>query len=201
MVRTLKCMLLTGLFSLFMGSLVAQEIVINYDEAKIPAYELPDPLIFNNGKKVANADEWTEKRRAEILEIFAQEMYGHVPVRPDGQHFKVLREETVYEGLGIRKVVRIFLDETEKHWFDVRSLPHIWESREILMPEVYSNEDYTEELKKCIIKVLSFLCQKIDATTKRQVGVTPAYIQLGVDFTPTASTTEMLAQIKTFLEA
>ena len=91
-------MLLTGLFSLFMGSLVAQEILINYDETKIPAYELPDPLIFNNGKKVANADEWTEKRRAEILEIFAQEMYGHVPARPDGQHFKVLREETVYEG-------------------------------------------------------------------------------------------------------
>lgn len=119
MVRTLKSMLLTGLFCLFMGNLVAQEIVINYDETKIPAYELPDPLIFNNGKKVANADEWTEKRRAEIIGIFAQEMYGHVPARPNGQHFKVLREETVYEGLGIRKVVRIFLDATEKHWFDV----------------------------------------------------------------------------------
>ena len=83
----------------------------------------------------------------------------------------------------------------------IRSLPHIWESREILMPEAYSNEEYTEELKKCIIRVLSFLCQKIDVTTERQVGTTPDYIQLGVDFTPKASTAEMLAQIKTFLEA
>ena len=83
----------------------------------------------------------------------------------------------------------------------IRSLPHIWESQEILMPEVYDGEEYTKEFKKCIIKVLSFLCQKIDATTERQLGSTPTYIQLGVDFTPTASTAEMLEQIKTFLEA
>ena len=83
----------------------------------------------------------------------------------------------------------------------IRSLPHIWESREILMPEVYGDEEYAEELKKCIIKVLTFLCQKIDAEAERQVGATPAYIQLGVDFTPKASTAEMLDQIKTFLES
>ena len=82
----------------------------------------------------------------------------------------------------------------------IRSLSHIWESREILMPEVYSNEEYTEELKKCIIKVLTFLCQKIDAATERQVGATPAHIQLGVDFTPKASTEEMLSQIANYLE-
>ena len=80
----------------------------------------------------------------------------------------------------------------------IRSLPHIWESREILMPEVYS-EEYGEELKKCIIKVLTFLCQKIDAAPERQVGDTPAYIQLGVDFTPQASIEEMLMQIKSYL--
>lgn len=82
----------------------------------------------------------------------------------------------------------------------IRSLPHIWESREILMPEVHCGEEYTEELKKCIIKVLTFLCQKIDAATERQVGATPAHIQLGVDFTPKASTEEMLSQIANYLE-
>ncbi len=81
----------------------------------------------------------------------------------------------------------------------IRALPHIWESREILMPEVYGNEEYNEELKKCIIKVLAFLCQKIDATIERQVGATPDYIQLGVDFTPKASADDMLAQIKAYL--
>ncbi len=83
----------------------------------------------------------------------------------------------------------------------IRSLPHIWESREILMPEAYSNEEYDEELKKCVLKVLTFLCQKIDAAPERQVGATPAYIQLGVDFTPKASTNNMLARIKAYLES
>lgn len=83
----------------------------------------------------------------------------------------------------------------------IRSLPHIWESREILMPEVYSDEEYAEALKKCIIKVLSFLCKKIDAAADRQIGIAPAYIQLGVDFTPKASTAEMLTEIKNFIES
>ncbi len=82
----------------------------------------------------------------------------------------------------------------------IRELPHIWESREILMPEAYGNEEYDEELKKCIIKVLTFLCQKIDAAPERQVGATPDYIQLGVDFTPKASADDMLAQIKAYLD-
>ena len=89
----------------------------------------------------------------------------------------------------------------EKAKLLIRSLPHIWESREILMPEVYGNEEYDRELKKCITKVLTFLCQKIDAIPQRQVGDTPAYIQLGVDFTPKASIDAMLVQIKTYLES
>lgn len=83
----------------------------------------------------------------------------------------------------------------------IRSLPHIWESREILMPEVYGSEAYTEELRKCIIKVLSFLWQKIDAAQDRQFGDTPGYIQLGVDFAPAHSTDEMMRRIKDFLNA
>lgn len=83
----------------------------------------------------------------------------------------------------------------------IHSLPHIWECREILMPEVYDGEAYTEELRKCIVKVLTFLCQKMDAVQNRQLGDTPGYIQLGVDFEPAHSTDEMLQQIKNFLDA
>lgn len=83
----------------------------------------------------------------------------------------------------------------------IRSLPHIWESREILMPEVYDGEAYPEELKKCILKCLVFLCQKIDAAHSRSLGSTPAYIQLGVNFTPEKSAAKMLEQISAFLSA
>ena len=42
---------------------------------------------------------------------------------------------------------------------------------------------------------------KKDAAADRQIGTTPAYIQLGVDFTPTASTAELITEIKNFLES
>lgn len=89
-------------------------------------------------------------------------------------------------------------DQAEKL---LRSLPHIWESREILMPEVSEGKEYSQALKNCIMKVLCFLCQKIDATHTRQPGATPAYIQLGVDFTHQKSAGQMLDQIRDYLEA
>lgn len=89
-------------------------------------------------------------------------------------------------------------DQAEKL---LRSLPHIWESREILMPEVSEGKEYSRALKSCIMKVLCFLCQKIDAVHTRQPGSTPAYIQLGVDFTPRKSAGQMLEQIRDYLEA
>ena len=118
--KTVKIGLLCAAVALLSGTGVnAQEVKTNLVEERVPAYELPDPLVFSNGKKVRTRRHWTRKRRPEILEIFSQEMYGHVPGRPAGEHFTTLREETVYDGLGIRKTVRIYLDAAEQHWFDV----------------------------------------------------------------------------------
>ena len=104
---------------LFSCSLHAQKRETNYDEAKVPAYELPDPLQFDDGREVRNARQWEKKRRPQVLEVFAQEMYGHMPARPEGLHFSTISEETVYAGLGLRKMVRIYLDADQTHWFDV----------------------------------------------------------------------------------
>jgi len=51
----------------------------NVDEAKVPAYALPDPLVLKNGKKVTAAADWWEIRRPEILEDFDREVYGRAP--------------------------------------------------------------------------------------------------------------------------
>jgi hypothetical protein len=56
----------------------AQEFVPNYDEEKIPAYILPDPLTFEDGTKVNGAKDW-EKRRTEIYTLFEKEVYGRNP--------------------------------------------------------------------------------------------------------------------------
>lgn len=51
----------------------------NTDEAKSNPYpDLPDPLVFKNGKPVKNARDW-KKRREEIIEDLDREVYGRTP--------------------------------------------------------------------------------------------------------------------------
>ncbi|HET7695971.1 MAG TPA: hypothetical protein VFK57_09715 [Vicinamibacterales bacterium] len=53
--------------------------VSNYDEAKVKAYTLPDPLVFADGTPVRTARDWTARRRAEILRLYESEIFGRIP--------------------------------------------------------------------------------------------------------------------------
>ncbi len=53
--------------------------ISNYDESKMPAYTLPDPLTLANGRKVTTADAWTRQRRPEIVKLYESVIFGHVP--------------------------------------------------------------------------------------------------------------------------
>jgi len=66
----------------------------NYDESKIPEFELPDPLVMLNGDKVMNADTWIKKRRPEILRLFEEQVYGKMPGRLDISSFEIVEEST-----------------------------------------------------------------------------------------------------------
>ncbi len=52
---------------------------INYDEARVPRYELPDPLTASDGRHISSVDEWESTRRPELLELFRRHVYGRVP--------------------------------------------------------------------------------------------------------------------------
>ena len=54
----------------------------NYDEAKVAAYALPDPLTGDDGKKVATPEEWWTARRAELIAAFDKDIYGRLPDAP-----------------------------------------------------------------------------------------------------------------------
>jgi len=52
----------------------------NYDESKAHVYpQIPDPLLLKNGKRVATADEWWNRRRPEIVADFEHEIWGKAP--------------------------------------------------------------------------------------------------------------------------
>jgi hypothetical protein len=83
----------------------------NYDEAKVPDYTLPDPLILEDGRKVTNAKIWEQKRRPELLHLFAAQVYGKVPKRPKGMRLKITPacvDRTVFGGKATRKQVSIY---------------------------------------------------------------------------------------------
>ena len=52
---------------------------VNYDEAAIPSYNLPELLSLSNGQEVVSFEDWESKRRDEILTLFRDEVYGNQP--------------------------------------------------------------------------------------------------------------------------
>jgi hypothetical protein len=81
----------------------------NYDESKVGSYTLPDPLVFADGKPVRTPQDW-RRRRAEILELFATNVFGHSPNPPATTTFDVSEEsKAALGGKAIRKQVAIHL--------------------------------------------------------------------------------------------
>jgi len=63
------------------------------DGPETPAYSVPDPLISANGQRITTAEEWTQRRRPEVLELFREHVYGRAPTRAYQQTFKVVNED------------------------------------------------------------------------------------------------------------
>lgn len=85
-----------------------KEIVINYDESKVPEYTLPSPLICNDGKKVSTAQEWLKLRRPEIMEFYTREYYGKIPPVPDIFKFETISvKDNALNGIAVRKEIKL----------------------------------------------------------------------------------------------
>jgi hypothetical protein len=91
-----------------MNTLIAQPKNFNYDEAKVPKFTLPDPLMMADGAPVKSVKAWESKRRPEILELFKKEMYGRAPGKPAKQSYFVLsHHKNVLGGKADRKQVEV----------------------------------------------------------------------------------------------
>lgn len=90
------------------SALAADASPVNYDEAKVPQYTLPDPLVLANGQRVTDAATWYQQRRPEILRLFETHVYGKSPGRPQEMTFHVHAvDENALGGKAIRKQVTV----------------------------------------------------------------------------------------------
>ncbi len=97
-------------FFLFHTVANAQPSEFNYDESKVPKFELPDPLVMLDGTKVKSAKQWPA-RRAEILKLFQEHVYGRSPAPLKTQRYDVFsQDDKALGGTAIRKQVTVFFD-------------------------------------------------------------------------------------------
>jgi len=102
--------------SLAAGALApsAQPQEVNYDEAKVPAYTLPDPLVAASGERVSSAKIWLERRRGEILRLFETHVYGKMPPPLKQTSFRLRStDRQALGGKAVRKLVTVLFDGRE----------------------------------------------------------------------------------------
>ncbi len=72
--------------------------ISNYDESKVPAYTLPDPLVMADGTRVADAQMWRTRRRPEILRAYQTEIYGRIPANTPKVTWEVVDTDPAAKG-------------------------------------------------------------------------------------------------------
>ena len=83
---------------------------VNYDEARVPDYELPPLLVTAEGRRVETAEQWRNVRRPQILSLFSNLIYGRVPESPhpiDTRYETVRTDQEFLGGKAARRDVKI----------------------------------------------------------------------------------------------
>ena len=72
---------LTLIFGL--GHFITAQQLANYEESKVPDLVLPDLFVSYQGQIIQSDQEWEKIRRQEIIQSFADQMYGQLPIDYD----------------------------------------------------------------------------------------------------------------------
>ena len=84
-------------------------VEFNYDESKAGElgkdYTLEDPLRFCDGRRIENVESWSARRK-EILGIFAHEVYGKLPPKPNEMVFDVMSEKLSEDRFATTRIYR-----------------------------------------------------------------------------------------------
>lgn len=87
------------------------DIPVNYTEALVGEYTLPDPLVMANGTPVRDAEMWMQQRRPELIRLFETHQYGRSPGRPTQMVFDVVEMGApALEGRAKRRQVTLYFN-------------------------------------------------------------------------------------------
>jgi hypothetical protein len=96
-------------------SLFAQPAGFNYDEAKVPKYTLPDPLVTTSGKRVTDVNTWNKVRRPEIEKLLETNMFGRSPGKPEKTSIEMTGiDKQALGGKAVRKQVTVTMSGNHK---------------------------------------------------------------------------------------
>jgi len=101
-------LVISSLLTLSVFESVSQDPEPNYEESLVPAYTLPDPLVFADGTPVKSPADWA-KRREELLRLFETHVYGKTPVgKPEGMHMESRKKVSAFlNGKATMEEIRI----------------------------------------------------------------------------------------------
>lgn len=93
---------------------VAQPKGFNYDEAKVPEFELPVLLTTTDGTAVTSASQWTEVRRPEVLALFEEHVFGTAPPPLPRLRTRVRsRVNDALNGLAVRREITVYFSDDD----------------------------------------------------------------------------------------
>lgn len=91
------------------------QFVANYDESKVPEFDLPDPLTTFSKEQILTSSSWNELRRPELINFFESQVFGKVPGTFDGIAFEVVEESnSALGGLAKRRQVKVTITKNSK---------------------------------------------------------------------------------------
>lgn len=90
------------------------DLKINFKETKVPEYNLPDPLICLDGTKVTDKNQWFQKRRREIFDLFEHHIYGKMPGKSEKMSFEIRSiNKNALKGIATRKEISVIIEKNQ----------------------------------------------------------------------------------------
>ena len=91
------------------------QFVANYDESKVPEFDLPDPLTTFSNNKILTSASWAEQRRPELINFFESHVFGKVPGSAEEISFKVIEEsDSALDDLARRRQIMVTVTKNGK---------------------------------------------------------------------------------------